>query len=204
MSAFSVQSEQGPPKQSTFGTKDPVLAATLGNFGFQAKNALPVLLVVSSSAVVDLVDKKTGRVEDCAHLEFRFEAEILHDVFGKLSAYDISKAHEIARLAQKEQTKDITGAEALLLKSLRERWHQKKIGPDGVNHAGTLLWAVQLSYDEVTNFLIICTVAKELARNPLISYARQVHRGVAYAVEPAQSEPLIQRRSEKLFKGTKN
>jgi len=201
MSAFAVQSEPSELPQSTFGTKDPVLAATLGNLGFQALNSLPVLLVVSASAVIDLVDKKTGRVSDCAHLEFRFESEVMHEVFGKIRAQDVFAACQIAKLAQKEQTKELTGSEVLQLAKLREKWRGKRIGPDGVNHAGTLLWAVQLMYDQVCNFLTICIVSKELARNPLLSYAKEIHRGVAYAIEATNQEPIAQRRSEKLFRG---
>ena len=202
MSAFATQSdpEEG---QSTFGTRDPALAATLGNFGFQALHSLPVLLVVDAAAVVDLVNKNTGRVGDCAHLEFRFEATIMHEVFGRLSASDISAAFAIAKLAQKEQTKDITASERLTLTKLRDGWKGRRIGPDGVNHAGTLLWSVQLCYDQVTNFLIVCNVVKELARNPLISFSQQVFQGVAYAIEPAEQEPVAARRSERLFKNAR-
>lgn len=202
MSAFAVQDEPPPVDQSTYGTKDPILASTLGNFGFQARHALPVLLVVSAASVIDLVDKKSGRVQDCAHLEFRFEAQVMHEVFGPLSASDVALAHEIAKLAQKEQTHEIGGAEALRLADMRKRWRSKRIGNDG-NHAGTLLWAVQLAYDQVTNFLVVSTVAKELSRNPLIEFSKQLYKGVAYAVEPAETEPQAQRRSEKLFRGEK-
>lgn len=198
MSAIGVQSDPPPEGQSTFGTKDPVLAATLGNFGFLARHSLPVLLVVSSAGVIDLVDKKSGRVEDCVHLEFRFEASIRDPVFGILRAHDISLAHEISKLAQKEETKEISGAEKLALDSLRMKWTRVAVGIG--NHAGTLLWAVQKFYDQVCNFLVICTVTKELSRNPLIEYSKQVHRGVAYAVEPAETEPQAQRRVEKLFR----
>lgn len=200
MSAFAVQSEPSLPQESTFGTKDAVLAATLGNFGFQARHSLPVMLVVSSSHIINLVDKKTGRIEDCAHIEFRFENEVLHDFFGKLSAQDVSLAHEIAKLAQKEQTKDMSGSEALRLQDLRTRWRGKQIGQNGTNYAGSLLWIVQMLYDQITNFFVLATVTKELAVNPLISYAKQLHRGVAYAIEPAESEPQIQRRSERFLR----
>lgn len=199
MSAFAVQDEAPPVDQSTYGTKDPILASTLGNFGFQARHSLPLILVVSAAGVIDLVDKKSGRVQDCAHLEFRFEAQILHEVFGPLAASDVALAHEIAKLAQKEQTREIAGGEALRLSNLRERWVGKRIGTNG-NHGGTLLWAVQLAYDQVTNFLVVCTVTKELSRNPLIEFSKQISRGVAYAVEPAETEPQAQRRSEKLFR----
>lgn len=201
MSALAVQSEPPPDGQSIYGTKDPVLAATLGNFGFQARHALPVLLVVNAANVINLVDRKTGRVQDCAHLEFRFEAQVLDPVFGVLNAYDVALAHEIAKLAQKEQTKEISGAEALKLAELYRRWAGKKIGPSGVNHAQTLLWAVQKCYDQIANFLVVCTATKELAKNPLIEFSKAVYRGVAYAIEPAETEPLAQRRTEKLFKG---
>lgn len=196
MSAFSVQSELPPAEQSTFGTKDPVLAATLGNLGFQAHNSIPVMLVVSSANVVALVEKNSGRVSDCAHLEFRFEADILHPIFGRLSAHVVSLAHEIAKLAQKVETKEISGAESLKLANLRQRWAGKQMG----EHAGTLLWAVQGFYDQVTNWNVVCTVCKELAKNPMIEFSKQVFRGVAYAVEPAETEPHAQRRSEKLFR----
>lgn len=198
MSALGVQSEPPPADQSTFGTKDPILAATLGNFGFLARHSIPVLLVVSSAGVIDLVDKKTGRVEDCTHLEFRFEAFVRDPVLGNLSAHTISLAHEIAKLAQKEETKEITGAEALQVQQLRQQW-QRMANSLG-SHAGTLLWAVQKLYDQITNFIVVCTVTKELARNPLIEYSKQVYRGVAYAVEPMESEPVTQRRVEKLFR----
>lgn len=200
MSALGVQSEPPLEGQSVFGTKDPVLAATLGNFGFLARHALPVMLVVSAAGVIDLVDRKSGRVEDCAHLEFRFEATVLHEVFGELRAYDISLAHEIAKLAQKEQTKEISGSEALKLQQLRQKWQGIRVGRDGVNHAGTLLWAVQLCYDEVTNFFVVASVTKELSRNPMIEFSKSLHRGVAYAVEPLETEPVAQRRVEKLFR----
>ena len=199
MGAISVQSEQGDSGQSVFGTRDPVLAATLGNLGFQAMNALPVLLVVSASAVVDLVDRKSGRVADCAHLEFRFESEVLHEVFGPLNAHDVCLAHEIAKLAQKEQTKELVGSERLTLVRLRQKWQGKQIGRGSQNHAGTVLWAVQILYDQISNFLIVATVSKELAKNPLIAYTKELHRGVAYAIEPAENESIIQRRSERLF-----
>lgn len=199
MSALAVQDEPPAVDQSTYGTKDPVLAATLGNFGFQARHSLPVLLVVSAANVIDVVDKNSGRVQDCAHLEFRFEAEILHDVFGPLAASDVALAHEIAKLAQKEQTNEISGAEALRLDSMRKRWAGKRIGRDGT-HAGTLLWSVQLAYDQVTNFLVVATVTKELAKNPLIEFSKQLYRGTAYAVEPMETEPQAQRRSERLFR----
>jgi len=200
VSAFALQSDPPPAEQSVFGTKDPILAATLGNFGFQARHSLPIMLVVSSQGVIDAVDKKTGRVEDCAHLEFRFEAEIMDPVLGVLRAQDVSAAHEIAKLAQKEQTREISGAEGLRLKQMRERWNSRPIGRDGQNMAGTLLWAVQKCYDQVTNFFVVCTVTKELARNPMIEYSKQVYRGVAYAVEPMETEPVAQRRVEKLFR----
>ncbi len=200
MSAFAVQSEPSPEGESTFGTKDPILAATLGNFGFQAKHSLPVMLVVNAASVIGLVDRKTGRIQDCAHLEFRFEAEIRHEVMGAIRAHDVSLAHEIAKLAQKEQTKEISGAESLKLSDLRKRWQGKRIGGNGVNHAGTLLWAVQLLYDQITNFLVVASVTKELAKNPMIEYSKQLYRGAAYAVEPAETEPLAQRRVEKLFR----
>lgn len=199
MSAFALQSEPPPAEQSVFGTKDPILAATLGNFGFQARHSLPIMLVVSAAGVIDAVDKKTGRVEDCAHLEFRFEAEIMDEVFGVLRAQDVSVAHEIAKLTQKEQTREISGAEGLKLSQMRTRWQSRSIGKDGQNMAGTLLWVVQKCYDQVTNFLVVCTVTKELARNPLIEYSKQVYRGVAYAVEPMETEPQAQRRSEKFM-----
>lgn len=198
MSALAVQDEPPPEGQSTYGTKDPVLAATLGNLGFQGRHSLPVLLVCSAANVIDFVDKQTGRLQDCAHLEFRFEAQVLHEVFGPLAASDVALAHEIAKLAQKEQTRDIAGAEALRLRELRKRWAAKRIGTDG-SHAGTLLWAVQLAYDQITNWNVICVVSKELSKNPLIEFSKQLYRGVAYAVEPAETEPQAQRRSEKLF-----
>lgn len=200
MSALAVQSEPPPVDQSTYGTKDPILAATLGNFGFQARHALPVLLVVSAAGVIDLVDKKSGRVQDCAHLEFRFEAQVLHDVFGPLAASDVALAHEIAKLAQKEQTRELGGAEALRLRDMRKRWGGKRIGTGG-NHSGTLLWAVQGYYDQVTNFLVVAAVSKELSRNPLIEFSKQLYKGVAYAVEPAETEPQAQRRSEAFMRG---
>lgn len=203
MSAFAVQSEPSPEDQSFYGTKDPILAATLGNFGFQARHSLPVMLVVSAPGVINIVDKNTGRVEDCAHLEFRFEAETLCNVFGKLAAQDISFAHEIAKLAQKEQTKEISGAEALKLSQLRERWRVRSIGPNGQNMSGTLLWAVQKCYDQITNFLVVCSVTKELARNPMIEYSQSIYKGVAYAVEPLETEPGAQRRNE-AFMRSKN
>jgi hypothetical protein len=200
VSAFGVQDCEPPEGQAVFGTKDPILAATLGNMGFQARHSLPVLLVVSAASVINLVDRKTGRVADCAHLEFRFEAQILDDVFGLLRAQDVSFAHEIAKLAQKEQTKEISGAEALKLQELRQKWKAKRIGPDGVDHKGTLLWVVQKCYDQITNFLVVCVATKELAKNPLIEFSKAVHKGVAYAIEPCNTEPQAQRRSEKLFR----
>lgn len=198
MSALGVQSEPPPLDQSTFGTKDPILAATLGNFGFLARHSLPILLVVSGAGVVNLVDMKTGRVEDCAHLEFRFEESIKHEVFGNIRAYDVFRAQEIAKLRQKKQMGDISSAESLTLDLLLQRWVQteKNIG----THGGTLLWAVQLCYDQITNFMVVCTVTKELSKNPLIEFSKQVHRGVAYAVEPMETEPAAQRRNEKLFR----
>lgn len=200
MSAFAVQSEPPPADQSTFGTKDAILAATLGNFGFEARHSLPVLLVVSSTAVIDLVDKKTGRVEDCAHLEFRFEAEVLDDVFGRLRAQDVAFAHEIAKLAQKQQTGEISGAERLKLDDQLAKWKSRQIGKDGQNMGGTLLWMVQKCYDQITNFMVVCVVTKELARNPLVEFSKSVYKGVAYAIEPQEAEPQIQRRSEKFMK----
>lgn len=200
MSAFAIQSEQPPADQSTFGTKDAILAATLGNFGFQARHSLPVLLVVSAAEVIDAVDKNTGRVKDCAHLEFRFEADVLDDVFGRLRAHDVAFAFEIAKLAQKEETGELSGAEKLQLSSFRERWARMQIGPNGSNMAGTLLWAVQKCYDQVTNFLVVCSVTRELAKNPLIAYSKSVYRGVAYAVEPLEAEPVAQRRNEKFMR----
>ena len=197
MSALATQSEEPPADQSVFGTKDPVLAATLGNFGFQARHALPVMLVVSAANVKALVDKNTGRVEDCAHLEFRFEAHIKHEVFGPLSAQDVSLAHEIAKLAQKEQTREISGAESLKLDNLRKRWKGRQAGGQ---HGGTLLWAVQLTYDQVTNFMVVCTVVKELARNPMIEFSKSVYKGTAYAVEPLETDTQVHRRSERLFR----
>jgi len=199
VSAFAVQSEPPPADQSVYGTKDPILAATLGNFGFQARNALPVMLIVSAAGVIDAVDKKTGRVADCAHLEFRFEAEIMDPVYGVLRAHDIAFAHEIAKLAQKEQTREASGSELLKLNQLRERWKSRPIGKDGQNMAGTLLYMVQKCYDQVTNFMVICVVTKELARNPMIEFSKSVYSGVAYAVEPLETEPHAQRRSEKMM-----
>ncbi len=200
MSAFAVQSEPPPDRQNVYGTKDPILAATLGNFGFQARHALPVILVVSAARVIDVVDKQSGRVEDCAHLEFRFEAEVLDEVFGVLRAADVAFAHQIAKLAQKEQTKEISGSEALDLSQMRERWRARRIGKDGQDMGGTLLYMVQKCYDQVTNFLVVCTVTKELARNPLIEYSQAIFKGVAYAVEPLETEPGAQRRNEKMMR----
>lgn len=200
MSALGIQSDPSASAEATFGTKDPVLAATLGNFGFLAKRSLPMLLVVSSAKVIAHVDRNSGRVDDCAHLEFRFESEIVDPVMGRLKANDISQAHEIAKLAQKEQTREISGAEAMKLEDLRARWKAKRIGVNGVNHAGTLLWVVQKCYDQVTNFMVVCAVTKELAKNPMIEFSKQVFRGTAYAVEPLNAEPTAQRRSEKLFR----
>lgn len=197
MSALALQSEAPPAEQSVYGTKDPILAATLGNFGFQARHSLPIMLVVSAAGVIEAVDKNTGRVADVAHLEFRFEAEIMDEVFGVLRAQDVSAAHEIAKLAQKEQTREISGAEGLRLSQMRARWKGRSIGKDGTNMAGTLLWVVQKCYDQVTNFFVICTVTKELARNPMIEYSKQVYRGVAYAVEPLEVEPQAARRTER-------
>lgn len=198
MSALGVQSEPPPADQSTFGTKDPILAATLGNFGFLARHSLGVLVVVTAASIIDFVDKNTGRIKDCAHIEFRFEAMVRDPVLGNLSAHTISLAHEIAKLAQKEETKEISGAEALQLQQLRSQWGRmaNSLG----THAGTLLWAVQKLYDQITNFIVICTVTKELSKNPLIEYSKQVYRGIAYAVEPMESEPVAQRRVEKLFR----
>lgn len=200
MSAFAVQSDPSPNDQSCYGTKDPILAATLGNFGFEARHALPVMLVVSAAGVINQVDRNTGRIEDCAHLEFRFEAEIQSDVFGKLKALDILFAHEIAKLAQKEQTKELSGAETLKLFRLREKWKAHYVGPNGQNMSGTLLWAVQKCYDQVTNFMVVCSVTKELSSNPMIEYSKSVYKGVAYAVEPLETEPQAQRRSEKFMR----
>jgi len=199
MSAFAVQSEPPAADQSTYGTKDPILAATLGNFGFQARHSIPVMLVVSASGVIDAVDKKTGRIADCAHLEFRFEAEVMDSVYGVLRAQDVAFAHEIAKLAQKEETREISGAEGLRLSQMRERWKSRSIGKDGQNMAGTLLYMVQKCYDQVTNFMVICVVTKELARNPMIEFSKLVYEGVAYAVEPLETEPQAQRRSEKMM-----
>lgn len=201
MSAFAVQSDPSPEGQSSYGTKDPILAATLGNFGFEARHALPVMLVVSAPAIIEVVDKNSGRVQDCAHLEFRFEAQVLDPVFGVLRAQDVAFAHEIAKLAQKEQTKEISGSEALRLKQLLDKWNAKKIGKDGQNMAGTLLWAVQKCYDQVTNFFVVCTVTKELSANPLVEFSKKVYSGVAYAIEPLEAEPQAQRRSEKFLRG---
>lgn len=187
-------------EQSVFGTKDAVLAATLGNFGFQARHSLPVLLVVSGGRVIDLVDKQSGRVEECAHLEFRFEAEIMDELFGVLRATDIAAAFEIAKLAQKEQTREISGAEKLKLSDLRARWNRRNIGRDGQNMSGTLVWAVQKCYDQVANFMVICNVTKELSRNPLVEFSKSVYKGVAYAVEPLETEPQAQRRNEKFMR----
>jgi hypothetical protein len=132
-------------------------------------------------------------------LEVRFESEGLDSVFGRLRAQDVAFAHEIAKLAQKEQTREISGAEALKLTQLRERWQSRNIGKEGQNMTGTLLFMVQKCYDQITNFMVICVVAKELARNPLIEYSKSVYRGVAYAVEPLETEPQAQRRSEKFM-----
>lgn len=200
MSALAVQSEPPPAEQSSYGTKDPILAATLGNLGFQARYSLPVLLVCNAQRIIDVVDKKTGRVEDCAHLEFRFEAEILDPFFGRLTTSDVAAAHEISKLAQKEQTGELSGAEALKLGDLRERWKNRRIGLDGKNMSGTLLWTVQKLYDQITNWNVVCVVTKELAANPLIQYSQQVYKGVAYAVEPLETEPQAQRRSEKFMR----
>lgn len=196
MSAFAVQSEPSEKAQSVFGTKDPILAATLGNFDFEAMHSLPVTLIVTASNVIDLVDKQTGRVEDCTHLEFRFVEEVEHLVFGRLSAHTVSLAHEIAKLAQKEQTKEISGRERLMLANMRAKWLGRGIGI----HSGTLLWAVQLCYDQVTNFMVVSNVSQELKKNPLIEFSRRLARGTAYAIEPCESEPIAQRRSEKLFR----
>lgn len=155
------------------------------------------MLVVSAAGVIEAVDKQTGRVQDCAHLEFRFEYEVLDDVFGRLRAGDVAAAHEIAKLSQKEQTKEISGAEALKLTQLRDRFKHHNIG---TNMAGTLLWAVQKCYDQVTNWNVVCAVTKELSRNPLVEFSKQVFRGVAYAVEPLETEPQAQRRSEKFMR----
>lgn len=201
MSAIGVQSAPVEGAESIYGTRDPILAATLGNFGFQAMHSLPVLLVVSAANVVALVDRKTGRVEDCAHLEFRFEAAISDPLFGVLKAGDVALAHEIAKLAQKKQTGEISGSESLKLDDLYRKWSRRKIGAGVENHSQTLLWTVQKCYDQITNFLIVSAVTKELSKNPLIEYSKRVFRGVAYAVEPAENEPVAQRRIEKLFRG---
>lgn len=200
MSAFATQSEPSPEGQSVFGTKDPILATTLGNLGFQARHSIPMLVVESAVNLVNFVDNNTGRVEDLAHTEIRFEAEILDPIFGHLRAADVAFAHEIAKLAQKEETKEISGSEALKLKGLRERWSHRAIGPNGANMAGTLLWTVQKLYDQITNWLVICRSIKVLSENRLIEFSKQVYKGVAFAVEPLESEPLIQRRMEKMFK----
>lgn len=200
MSALAVQSDPPPVEQSVFGTKDAILAATLGNFGFQARHSIPVMLVVSAAGVIEAVDKNTGRVADCAHLEFRFEAEIMDEVFGVLRAADIAFAHDLAKLAQKEQTRELSGAEGLRLSQMRDKWKGRNIGPNGSNMTGTLLYVVQKCYDQVTNFMVICSVTKELARNPMIEFSKQVYNGVAYAVEPLETEPAAQRRSEKFMR----
>ena len=200
MSALAVQSEPPSEKENAFGTKDPILAATLGNFGFRARHSIPVMLVVSAYSVIDAVDNNTGRVKDCAHLEFRFEAEVLDPVFGKLTALDIFNAHEIAKLAQKEETREISGSEAMQLAGMRERWRQRHIGPNGSNMGGTLLWAVQKCYDQVTNFFVVASVTKELNRNPMIEFSRKLSQGVAYAVEPLETEPQAQRRNERFMR----
>lgn len=200
MSALSIQSEPPPADQSTFGTKDPILVATLGNFGFAARYSLPVMLVVSSANVINMVDRNSGRIEDCAHLEFRMEAEILDPMFGRLSAQDVELAHNIAKLAQKEQTGELSGAEALKLQNMRAKWGSVQIVNLGHNHSGAILWAVQKFYDQITNFMVVASVTKELAKNPMIEFSKQLYKGVAYAVEPCETEPQAQRRSEKLFR----
>lgn len=200
MSAFAVQSEPPQEGQSYYGTKDLALAATLGNLGFEAEYRLPVLLVVSAPNIIDFVDKNTGRMQDCAHLEFRFEAEILSPVFGRISARDIFLAHEIAKLTQKEQTKEISGAESLKLLQLRERWRNVVVTKDGNNHSGTLLWAVQMLYDQGTNIFVLSAVVEELSKNPMIEFSKKVYKGVAYAVEPLEAEPHVQRRQEKFMR----
>lgn len=199
MSAFSTQSEPGPEGEDTFPTKDPILAATLGNLGFQAKHSLPVMLVLNPVNIVELVDRKSGRVQDCSHLEFRFEARIMHPYFGQISGWDVCHAHEISKLAQKEQTREISGAESHRLSELRRKWDRRVIGGNGTQN-GPLLWAVQFAYDQVTNFFVICSVVKELSGNPMVQFSQRVQKGVAYAVEPLEAEPQVRRRGEKLMR----
>lgn len=200
MSALEIQSEPSPEDEGTYGTKDYVLFVTLGTLGFKVKYFAPALIIVSAVNVVAVVDRNSGRMEDCAHGEFKLEADIVHEVFGRLSASTVFLAIEIAKLNQKVQTREISGAEAFKLSQLRERWKHLRIGPNAQNMAGTLLWMVQMLYDQTTNLLVGAAAIKGIRENPLIAFAKKLYRGVAYAVEPLEVEPQAQRRSEKFMR----
>lgn len=202
MSALGIKEENQKPGESYFGTKNPILATTLGTLGFEVLRCVPVTVVASINNIISLVDYDSGHINDCAHVEMRFEAYIIHEYYGQIAASDIELAHEIAVLSQKDQRGKISGGDKLRLHDLLSKWDRKKTGNP---HWGNILLTVQNCYDQITNFLVLCNTIQELSKNPQLEYAKKIGKGeIAYSVAPLEFEPAAQRRAEKFMKGDRH
>lgn len=196
MSALGV-SEYPQPQLGMWATRDPVLACTLGSLGFPARGTLPIMIAYDAKRIVQVTKSgvtNEGGMNDLATVEINFVYEIQHPQFGRLTCSMIHHAHELAKLKQKKEVGGIDNAELARLAELATRTSQAGM-TDGV------LFAVQLLYDHICNWNVLCESVQELNKNPFLRFSRSLKKnGVAVTLNPLECETTAARRNERLFR----
>jgi len=190
--------DQLAPATGIWSTKDPMLACSLGSLGFPARGTLPIMVTYGAKRIVSVTQKgitEVGGMNDLATVEISFAYEIEHPLFKRLTCSMVAAGHALAKLRQKNEIGTINSSERAEMTDLAER--VKRGGVDA-----SLQFVIQVLYDHLCNWCVMCDSIQELNRNPFLKFCRSLKRnGVAVTLNPLESETTANRRSERLFRG---
>jgi len=175
-------------------TYDVTLACLLSTLGFRLRCKQGVEIEMNGQAVISLVDKNEGRLDDLSRERFTFIAEpISHPYWGNLDIFTMQMLHKFCKLNQKHGRGQLEPHEAPIFAKLNQRV--------GSSVTEKLFWHVQGLYDHITNWNVMCQTVNELRKNPFLTFSERLSSGkLAWVANPLDLEPATQRRAERFLR----
>lgn len=193
MSALYVAEKDSWHNGGYFGTRNIVLAATLGSIGFEMRGTQPIMLTYNANLISKcIINKEYGDVEELADCNFVFAATFQHKQFGLLYANQIELCHAMAEEAQKRDRGDLNPHIEAKLSEYSQKLARMRVSE-------TLYVFVKTLLDQIQNFHILSESVNRLANDPFIVFTKKMRKGLKHAIAPLETEKHVMNRAEKFM-----
>lgn len=183
---------EDPCKAGYQETRDLVLAAILCTLGFPMRGHCPAAVVFDAQQIyITLLKKGTGDLELCRST-FYFHIETKHPEFGHIRFIQIFRAKLLAILVQRLHRGDKAPDLPLLLERAKQDCDKIGVSQELYNRIRDLV-------DFAANFMNLTEVIDELARDPMLRFARDIStkkNALRHLVQPLNQETSVVQKTE--------